>query len=213
MSKNRNKSRRPKNKRHRRIPIETKELVLQYRSLGVTINDIAKKTLLSYPTVEYILRRYHSESPESAKIARAKALDVLAAKVNEKALMALDHITEDSVTHDRVVTYNEDGTIKSISHSGPTGQQIALTAGILLDKAAQMDQRAAVLRGEAPLELGPDGFEALKSSILGRISKLTEISGDINMGTFKARVLELKNDADELAEENMVDADYEEISE
>jgi len=134
---------------------------------------------------------------------------MLASKVNEKALMALDHITEDSVTHDRIVHKDKDGNITGVSHSGPTGQQIALTAGILMDKAAQMDQRAAALRGEAPLELGPDGFEALKRSVLGRISKLTEITGDVNMGTFTARIMELEHNE----EENVVDADYEEITE
>jgi hypothetical protein len=150
MSKERHKSRRPEHKRHRRIPLETKELCIQLKHMGYKYNDIALRTHLGYSTIENICTEWAMSNPESVKAARAKALEELAGRLTEKAVLAIESITPDSLTHDRIVHKDKDGNITGVSHSGPTGQQIAITAGVLLDKVTALEGKAAVLRGEQP---------------------------------------------------------------
>jgi len=220
MSKERHKSRRPKSKMHRRIPLETKELCIQLKHMGYKYNEIAQKTLLGYSTIEHICNEWALSNPESVKVARAKALEELAGRLTEKAVLALDSITPDSLTHDRIVHKDKDGNITGVSHSGPTGQQIAITAGVLLDKVTALETKAAALRGETPLALSPDSFGALLESIKGRVTKLTAINANADLSGITARIVELTpygddDDGTSSPEEDsyvsVQDADYEEM--
>jgi hypothetical protein len=160
--------------------------------MGMTYNEICDKTTLGYGTVEYICTKWAPANPEPVKIARAKALEALAERVNEKAMLAISHITPDSLTHDRIEHYDKEGKLVGVSHSGPTGQQIALTAGILIDKVKVLEDKAAVLRGETPNDLGPDSFAALLESINGRVHKLTQINANLDLSAITTRIVEFQ---------------------
>ncbi len=213
MSKERHKSKRPKHKFHRRIPLETKELCIQYKHMGLTYNQIADKTLLGYSTVENICSVWANNNPDNVKQARARALEELAGKLTEKAVLAIENITPDSLTHDRIVHYDEDGNITSVAHSGPTGQQIAITAGVLLDKVTALEAKASALRGETPLALSPDSFADLLQSVQGRITKLTAINANVDLSQIQARIVELSPDTHLVVEDehSVQDAEYEEM--
>lgn len=215
MSKERHKSKRPKQKFHRRIPIATKELCVQYKHMGLTYNQIADKTLLGYSTVENICSVWANNNPDSVKQARAKALEELAGKLTEKAVLAIDNITPDSLTHDRIVHYDKEGNVTGVSHSGPTGQQIAITAGVLLDKVTALEAKASALRGETPLALSPDSFAELLKTVQGRITKLTSINANVDLSQIQARIVELsatpEGEADWEEIQSVQDAEYEEM--
>lgn len=212
MSKTRHKSRRPDSKKHRRIPLETKELCIQLKHMGYKYNDIALRTHLGYSTIEHICNEWANSNPESVKLARAKALEELAGRLTEKAVMAIDSITPDSLTHDRIVHKDKEGNVTGVSHSGPTGQQIAITAGVLLDKVTALEGKAAVLRGEQPLALSPDSFGALLESIKGRITKLTSINANADLSQLSIRVAEL-GDAQFANSECVVEEDDDSVQE
>lgn len=193
MSHTRHRSKRPKTKHHRRIPPETKELIIQMRAMGMTYNQIADKTCIGYASIENTCTKWAQSNPEPVKAARARALEALAERVNEKAVLALEHITPDSLTHDRVEHYDAEGKLVGVSHSGPTGQQIALTAGILLDKATGLEQKAIAMRGGTPLEYTPDSFAKLLDSISSRVTRLTQINTTADLSGIQARIVEFKN--------------------
>ena len=193
MSSEKHRSRRPAKDHHRKIHPSIKETCLQLRAMGHTYNEIAKKTTLGFGTVEYICTKWADAQPEVVKRARARAMEELAARVNEKAVMALNQITPDSLTHDRIEHFDDSGKLVGVSHSGPTGQQIAVAAGILLDKAKVLEDKAAILRGESPTALSPDSFGALLNSINGRVSRLTQLNANIDLSGITARIVEFEN--------------------
>jgi hypothetical protein len=207
MSKARHKSRRPKTKRNRRIPTHQKELVVQLREMGHTYNEIANKAKLGYGTVENICTKWAPANPDNVKKARAEAMEQLAAVANEKAKMALDHITPDSLTHDRIVHTDDEGNITGVSHSGPTAMQIATASGILIDKSQKLQDRAAIMRGETPASLGPGTLTALLESIKGKVTRLSQYNADIDTGAIQAHIIELEDRADAV----YADADYQEV--
>lgn len=216
MSHTRYKSRRPKNKARHKIKPETKELIIQLKAMGLTYNQIVEKTTIGYATCEYIVTKWAPNNPEVVKIARAKALEELASKVNEKAILALEHITPDSLTHDRIVHKDAEGNVTGVSHSGPTGQQIAITAGVLLDKSAALEQKAAQLRGIDQTTLGPSNVTSLLESIKGRVKRLTEINANLDLSQINAKIVEFEDagvlltDSDE--DDGYLPADYEVVA-
>ena len=207
MSKKRHRSRRPKGQRHKRILNSVKEEIVQLKAMGMKINDIVDKTNIGYSTVQHICTVWAPNNPDRVKKARAKAFEELAERVTEKAIQALDHITPDSMTHDRVVTKNKDGVVTSVAHSGPNAPQLAVTAGVLIDKGLLLTDKAAVLRGETPDTLDPSNFEALLESIKGRVTRLTEVRADIDTGAINARIIELEG-AEKPSEDEAVPADF-----
>lgn len=198
----RHKSRRPKTRHRKKLTIAEKEKVLQLRYEGYTYNEIALRTNFGYSTIETICTKWPDTNPENVKAARARAAEALALKMTEKAILALDHITPDSLTHDRIEHYDANGKLTGVSHSGPTGLQNSTTAGILVDKAHAMQDRAAQLRGEAPKSLGPSDFAGLLDSIRGRVSRLTHLNANLDTGAIEARIVEIENN-------NAIPADYE----
>ena len=216
MSKARHKSRRPKGKRHKRIPIHQKELVIQLKSMGLTYNEVANRAKLGYATCEWICTKWAKDNPDSVKTARAQAMEALAGKLNEKALLALDHITPDSLTHDRIVRRDEDGNVTAVIHSGPTALQSATAAGILLDKSEKAMDKAAIMRGETPDTLGPGSLHALLDSIKGRMTRLTQVNADIDTGAIQAHIIELEDRVsaeDNYTQVEIIEEDSDEVQE
>ena len=170
MVKYKTKSRRPKNRHHKKITISEKENALKLRAMGFTRNKTAEKTNLSYSTVEMIERKA-KDDPELVKRARAQAMLEMAGQVNEKVQTALDQITPDSLRHDRVEVHNADGKLVEVKHSGPNGAQIATAAGILIDKADKLQENADKLLGGESGALTPDNITSLLDSVKGRISQ------------------------------------------
>jgi hypothetical protein len=168
----------------------TRETAVMYREMGLTLREIADKTLLGYSTVEKILRDA-KDDPELVKKARARMLDELAAEAMQKAKAALNNITPDSLTHDRVERRNADGELIAVQHSGPTGQQIATTFGILADQSGKIQHRADELRGTAVDTLSPDTVRQLIESIGGRIKRIKLMDIDVDTDALQARVTEL----------------------
>ena len=204
------KSNRPKRKQHTKIPLKTRMDVVQLKAMGLTYNEVAAKTKISYQSVENIVTKWAPQNPDKVKIATAKALEELAGTVTGKAKQALEHITEDSMTHDRIVHTNAQGTVTGVSHSGPNALQLATTAGILIDKAGGLRDKASQLRGENTGTLGPSDFAQLISSIQGRMSRLTEVKADLNTGDLQARITEFETMLDNGEE---VPAEYEVLDE
>ena len=204
--KSRHKSRRPKTQQKRPILNSVKETAVQLRAMGHTYNEIADKTNISYQSVENILKKWAPNNPERVKKARAKALEELAGELTAKAREALDHITPDSMTHDRVVRRNEAGEIIAVQHSGPNGLQLTTQAGILIDKAMSVQDKAAQLRGENTGTLGPSDFAQLIETINGRINRLTDLKVDFDAGKLQAQVIEL---ADRAQLNESIPADFE----
>lgn len=201
-------SKRKESKHHHNLSIPVKEDIHKLRALGFTYNSIASKLGISYATVEYWLKKAKND-PDIIKAARAKAYEEMAGEVTEKAREALQHITPDSLTHDRVVHYDEHGNVKSVAHSGPTGQQIALTYGILQDKAAQLLDRADTIRdGGARGALNPADLKALLESAGGSIKRLQMLNVDIDgLSAVEAQFSELSGQID--AEYEVVEDDDE----
>lgn len=171
---------RPPEKYHRNLSLPVREDIHKLRALGWSYNNIAHELGISYGTVEYHLTKAKT-APDVIKAARAKAYEQMAGEITEKARGALDKITPDSLTHDRVVQYGPDGEIKSVQHSGPTGQQIAITAGILLDHANKLQDRADFINdGGAQGALNPGDLKALLDSVGGSIKKLQVLNIDID---------------------------------
>lgn len=121
-------------KKRRKLTTRDKMSIVQYREMGHTYNEIADKLQCAFQTVEYTLKTWAKQHPDEVKEARVSALRELAARCNVSALRAIDHITDDSLTHDRVEVRDAEGNITEVKHSGPTGLQIATTAGIMIDK-------------------------------------------------------------------------------
>lgn len=211
MSSRRPKSRRRANKKRKPIPIATREEVVMYREMGLKLREICDRTNLGYGTVEYILKKARDDD-DLIKRARAQALEKASSVALEKAMAALEHITPDSLTHDRVVRTDDDGNITSVQHSGPTGQQIAVTAGVLLDQAAKQQDRAAMLRGKGPEQLSPDNVKQLIASIGGRIKRLQLLDIDIDAESLQARVAQVSSELG-MDNESVEVADFEEIHE
>lgn len=204
MSSSRPKSRRPKNKRHRRIPPLTRENAIMLREMGHTLKDICNKTQLSYGTVRDIINK-KDDDPDMVKRARARALEAAANAAGEKASMALESITPDSLKHDRIEIRDAEGNLREVKHSGPTAMQNATTYGILTDKAIKLQDRAAEMRGERRVELSPDSIGELIGSLLGRIENIENLN--INIGS------DLSPLKDKLADlqDKAVDAQFEEV--
>ena len=202
----RHKSRRPKDKHRKKIPNSTKESVLQLRHMGHTYNQIASKTNLCYQSVEHIITKWAPGNPDRVKKARAKAMEELATRVTDKAIEALDNITKDSMTHDRVEQRDKSGKLIGVQHSGPNAVQLATMYAIMQDKAMGLLDKAAQLRGEGPDTLSPDDFATLLASIESRVTRLSEVKADIDTGQIVARVAELK---EVVGDQELIPADYE----
>lgn len=206
MSTKRHKSRRPKAHHHKRIPNRIKEEVLQLRAMGHTRNEVAVKTLLGYSSIEYIEAQAKND-PEMMRKARAGALIALAGRVNEKALLALEKVTEDSLTHDRVEVRDKEGKLVAVNHSGPNGAQIATAVGILVDKSEKLQDRADQLLAGTEGALTPEKIGELLDSVKGRISRLS-LHTDMGGVQQKLELITKNYDpGDDEAEE--IDADYE----
>jgi len=210
MSRKKHRSRRPPGQKKKRILNSVKEEVVQLKAMGLKYNDIADKTNLGYSTIEHICTKWAPNNPDRVKLARARAMEALAERVSEKALLAIESMTPDSMTHDRVEHHNAEGTLIGVSHSGPTGPQLAVMSGILVDKNILLLEKAAKLRGEDQELLNPTDFAALISRIGDRVTRLTEVRADIDTGAIQARIVEL---SDQIDDDTAVDADFEVIEE
>jgi len=194
----------PKKHRHN-LSLSKREEIIKLRALGTTYNEIAAKVGCSYQTVEYQLRRAKHED-DVIKRARAKAYEEMAGQITEKAQQALDKITPDSLTHDRVERRDAEGNLVSVQHSGPTGQQIAVTAGILLDQASKLQDRADRLNDrDIGGDLNPANLRQLVESVGGSIKRLQFLNVDIEgLSSLQDRVAELGD---------RLEADYEVMDE
>ena len=210
MSKHRHRSRRPKGQKKRRILNSVKEEVIQLKAMGLKYNDICDKTNLGYSTVEHIVTKWAPNNPDRVLKARAAAMEALAERVSEKALLAIESMTPDSMTHDRVEQLDKEGNVVSVQHSGPTGPQLAVMAGILVDKQIILTDKASQLRGEGPELLNPTDFAALMASITERVTRLTEVKADFDTGAIQARIIELK---EQVQDDQSLEADFEVLEE
>jgi len=206
MSKYRHRSRRPKDKNKRRILNSVKETCVQLKSMGLTYNEIADKTNLGYSTIYHICNVWAPQNPDRVKQARARALEELAGLVSKKAMEALDHITPDSMTHDRIVQRNANGDITGVQHSGPNSLQLSTQAAILIDKSLVLNDKAGSLRGESPELIGPADFAQLLGSIQDRIKYLTNVKADLVTGELQARIIEFQ---DKVNTDTEIPADFE----
>lgn len=175
-----------------------------YRHMGLTLKVICNKTQLAYNTVRDIIKKADND-PEMLQRARARALEEAAMQVNEVAMGVLQHITPDSLTHDRIVIKDENGKVIEVKHSGPTGQSNAITFGVLTDKAHKMQERAEELRGGGHVKLSPDTLSALLDGLSTRIGNIETLNVNIDLGGLKDRVSTLQS--------NIVEADYTEVDE
>ena len=210
MSKKRHRSRRPKGKKNKRILNSVKENVIQLRAMGTKYNDIADKTNLGYSTVEHICTKWAESNPDRVKLARARAMEELAGRLQEKALEALDNITVDSMTHDRVEQFNAAGQLIGVQHSGPNAPQLATASAILVDKSILANEQAAKLRGEQSDSLGPTDFVNLIESIANRITRLQHVNADLDTGELMSTVIDLK---EQVQDQGEIPADFETIEE
>lgn len=204
MSKYRNKSRRPPGKRHKKIPNWDKEKVIMLRYAGHTLNDIAKKTNFSYQTVEHILRN-QDKDPDMVVRARAAAIRLAAGSILEKSMVALEQITPESLTHDRIEVRDEEGNLKAVNHSGPNGAQIATAYGILRDKADKLLNDADELEArDNRQQLAPGQMKDMLTQLSDRIGRLQAVSADIDLSKLTAKINMLGTSIHE-----EVDAEYE----
>jgi hypothetical protein len=137
-------------------------------------------------------------------------MEALAERVSEKALLAIESMTPDSMTHDRIETKDAQGNVVAVQHSGPTGPQLAVMAGILVDKQIILTDKASQLRGEGPELLNPTDFAALMASIAERVTRLSEVKADIDTGAITARIIELK---EQIQDDQSIEADFEVLEE
>ena len=205
--KEKHKSRRGERKGRHLRTTEKLEIV-KCRDMGMTINETANKVQCAYQTVEGVMKNWVPQNLERVRDARVAALEELAVEMQKKANLAVGCITEDSLTHDRIVTKDEDGNITSAIHSGPTGMQIATVAGIMTDKVMKLRDKADDIRlGQTP-EAGVtlDSIAELVKSIQGRANKLS-VTVDIEgiTGNLEKVGVDLQ--------QKVVDAQYEEVTE
>lgn len=175
-----------------RLTVPEKETILAYRYQGMTYNEIAKLIGCSYEAVEYTVNVWAPKSPEKVKLARAKAAEHVADLATNRAILALDAITEDSLKHDRIEHYNDAGELTSVAHSGPTGLQAATTVGILVDKTEKLRAIGHDLReGRGNTALGPGDMAALLDQIKGRVARISALQVDFDGESVLARANEL----------------------
>lgn len=177
--------------------------IVQFKEMGITHRDIAKRIGCSEQTVEYTLYTWAPSRPDDVKLAHARALREMASKVTEKAMLAFECVTKDSMTHDRIEVRDGGGNLTAVNHSGPTGFQNA-SAGTQMSKQAQdlLDRAEALENPEAQSENTADGLAALLESIKGRA---TSLHLDIDLTGMEKRL--------EAAGVEIADADYEVVDE
>lgn len=201
MSGTKPKSRRRKNKKWRRLTPLEKQEIITLREMGHTYKDIAQKTLFGYSTVEWICKK-SEQDPEIVKRARADAMARAATETMERAAMALNAITPDSLRHDVVEERDAAGSLVAVRHFGQSALQNATTYGILADKAMKMQDRAEELSGGARRDLTPDGVRNLLENLGERVKRISCINVDIDTSGLQDRI----NDLQKMA----VDAEWEE---
>ena len=175
------KSRRGERKNRHLTNSERLEIV-KCRDMGMTINETANKVQCAYQTVEHTMKNWVPKNADRVRDARVASLEELAITMQKKANLAVACITEDSLTHDRIVTRDEDGNIIAAVHSGPTGMQIATVAGIMTDKVMKLRDKADSIRESQNPDraITLDSISELVESIRGKAEKLSvniEIDG------------------------------------
>ena len=180
--------------------------IIQLRDIGLPQNEIAHEIGCSRQTVIYTLKNCAPANVESVKKARADVLAEYAGKLMAKATEALDHITPESMTHDRIEVFDEKGELIEVKHSGPTGFQNSNIAGQLINQALKMQDKELELRGER-VESGPSGIEDV-SKLLESIGKrATSLNIDIKMDELREEVKAVEAEFEDVSEQDGVDED------
>ncbi len=204
MSKYRPKSRRRKNKAGKQIKPIAREEVLILREMGLTLPEVCNKTLLGYGTVVKIISDAENDS-DAIRIARAKALERASGMVMEKAAMAFDHLTPDSLKHDRIEELDDAGNLVRVHHSGATAQQIVTTGSIALDQSIKMQKRAEELRANRTETLTPETVRDLLKDIKGSVVRIKMMDVEFDASAVEQQLEQANVDLDS----EPVEADYE----
>jgi len=163
--------------------------------MGFNQREIAEQVGCSYSCVRYTLKNWAPANTEAVRAARADVLEEFAGKLLGKASEALDHITPESMTHDRIEVRDESGALTEVKHSGPTGFQNSNIVGHLAAQALKLRETASDLRGEKK-ESGPTN--------IGDVGDLLESIGK------RAKSLNIDIQLDDLREE--VEAEYTDVT-
>lgn len=180
------------------LKVSEKMTVVQMVDMGITHKEIAKSVGCCEQTVGYIIKNWVPKHPDEVRVARASALREYAQRFRGKALEALESVTKDSMTHDRIEVRNAKGEIVAVNHSGPTGMQIMTVAGIAIDKSLKLEETAAQLLGDGSLG-APDSAE----SVAALVSSIAKLSGK----------LKIEVDLSSITGTDSVEADYTDITE
>jgi hypothetical protein len=175
-----------------------KMTIVQLKDMGYTHGQVAKEVGCCEQTVVYTLKNWVPKHPEEVRVARANAVLAYAQKFRGKALEAMENVTKDSMTHDRIEVRDADGNITEVKHSGPTGMQIMTVAGIAIDKALKLDEVAQNILNESELDT-TDSAE----SVAALVANIAKLSGK----------LKIEVDLTAIEDNSSVEADYEDITE
>jgi hypothetical protein len=160
---------------YRMTPEERCE-VLVLRHMGFTYPQIADKIGCSSEAANRTVNQWAKKNPDVVGTALAEAKDRMALELLKKGKLAIDYITPDSLTHDRIEVKDEDGNLIAVHHSGPTALQNATAAGILLDKANALRADAIDLRsGGDGTGYSPDSIRELVKSLGGRVERIKKL--------------------------------------
>jgi DNA-binding transcriptional MerR regulator len=183
----------PLSKRKTQGPLTDKEKlkIIQMRDMGFTLKEITEDIGCNFNTTRHVLKTWAPGNTELVRHARADLLEEFAGKLLGKASQALDYITPESMTHDRVEVRDDEGNLVEVKHSGPTGFQNSNIVGHLTERALKLRESAAALRGEK-VEEGPKNIADV-GALLDSIGK-------------RAKSLNIDIQLEELREE--VEAEY-----
>lgn len=198
----------------RQLSTAQKEAVLRTYHMTGTYTGVAKILGLNYTTVKRIVLQYQLD-PMFAHT-RAQAFDEMSGKVAAITDQVLESITPAELETKSHKVYDASGNLLRVVQEGPALRDKALAVGILLDKAAVLQNaRSKALSvsdqvGGGPALLLPDNIEDMRDMLATKVKSLRIMDIHFQDSELGQHVDKLVRKVG-LREEQIVDADIETI--
>jgi transposase-like protein len=161
----------------KRLTPTDKEWIWQtYNVMGKNKSATAKKCGFAYPTIIKVIKEIEEQNAADPKTreSRADTLQDLQNRIQVKADVILDSITDEDLKSGRIVTRDEEGNITAVKEYGPSILQKATSYGIVQDKRRVVFDNEMALRQDEQSGklLTPQDIAGMDKAILASVERI-----------------------------------------